>query len=104
MHIIFKNGGNPYITRTPARLISINCKYEVEQVESITLEAGGLRKNPPKTYSEKKDMLEEVAKEWQYNFASFNYDWLSLSMWGDFFESMGKRYGLLTVFRENGII
>jgi len=56
-----------------------------------------------KNYTEKKANLEDLAKEWQGQFASYNWSYGELAEIGDFFERNGKRYGLLREFKENGI-
>lgn len=54
-------------------------------------------------YQKNKARIEEEAREWQLDFSNHNYSWGELAEWGDYFYKMGKRYGLLTEFRENGI-
>lgn len=56
-----------------------------------------------KTYSERQAELVQEAIDWQI-YASENTMYMSeLAEWGDYFHKLGKRYGLLTEFRENGI-
>lgn len=55
------------------------------------------------TYKEQKQKARELAAQWQHDFANNNYDWLELANWGEHFTKLGKRYGLLKEFRENGI-
>lgn len=47
---------------------------------------------------------EREAIEWQHDFENHNYSWGELAEWDAYFEKLGRRYGLLTEFRENGII
>lgn len=56
-----------------------------------------------KTYQERKNNLEELAKDWQLNFAALPWSYGELAEIGDFFHRNGKRYGLLTEFKENCI-
>lgn len=56
-----------------------------------------------KNYTEKKASLEDLAKEWQGQFASYNWSYGELAEIGDFFERNGKKYGLLREFKENCI-
>ena len=56
-----------------------------------------------RTYREKQAYLEELAKDWQRDFESHNYFWSDLAEASDYFRKNGKKYGLLTVFRDNGI-
>ena len=58
-----------------------------------------------KSYQERKNNLEETAKEWQrsnYDFIDWSYS--ELAEIQSFFEANGKRYGLIKEFTENGII
>lgn len=56
-----------------------------------------------KTYAERKCNLEELAKDWQTNFAWLGWSYSELAEIGDFFYRNGKRYGLLREFKENCI-
>ena len=56
------------------------------------------------TYREKKDNAIELAKDYQYNFSSLSWSYGELVEINTFFETIGKRYGLLQEYRENGII
>ena len=56
------------------------------------------------TYKEQKEKARELAVQWQYDFANNNYNWEEISEFTDFFTKLGKRYGLLKEFRENGVI
>lgn len=44
------------------------------------------------------------AIEWQIDFELCNYAWSDLAYFCEYFTKLGKRYGLLREFRENGII
>lgn len=55
-------------------------------------------------YQELKNKARQDAIEWQINSANENPDYSELSLMGDHFYRLGKRYGLLKEFRENGII
>lgn len=58
-----------------------------------------------KTYQERKNNLEETAKEWQrsnYDFIDWSYGELATIQ--RFFEENARRYGLVETFRENAII
>ena len=54
-------------------------------------------------YQEQKEIVRNEAIEWQYDFCNHDYSWGELAYFEDYFYTMGKRYGLLTEFRENGI-
>lgn len=55
------------------------------------------------TYQKRKQELRNQAIEWQLDFENHNYSWMELGYWQSYFRTLGKRYGLLTEFRENGI-
>lgn len=54
-------------------------------------------------YYERKEEIRQQAIEWQLKCCSHNYSWGKLADWCDYFYKLGKRYGLLKEFRENGI-
>lgn len=56
------------------------------------------------SYAERKEEARNKAIDWQNDFENQNYSYGDLAEWGDYFYRLGKRYGLLTEFRENGII
>lgn len=57
-----------------------------------------------KSYKEMKDIARNQAIEWQATFAQQNYSYGELADWAEHFERLGRRFGLLAEFRENGII
>ena len=57
-----------------------------------------------KTYAEKKAEAQAMAIEWQHNFAEQDYTQFELGCYHNMFYQLGKRYGLLKEFKENGII
>ncbi len=54
-------------------------------------------------YQEQKEKARETAIEWQQNDSDFPYSYEGLAIIGEYFYKLGKRYGLLKEFRENGI-
>ena len=56
------------------------------------------------TYAENKDRARELAIEWQLDFDNHNYSWGELAYFQEYFERLGRRYGLIGEFKENGII
>lgn len=54
-------------------------------------------------YYEMKGKIRGEAMEWQNNFANNNYGYCDLAFFTEYFTKMGKRYGLLKEFHENGI-
>lgn len=56
------------------------------------------------TYQIAKERARNKAIEWQMDFNNHNYSYGELAYYGDYFERLAKRYGLVKEFRENGII
>lgn len=54
-------------------------------------------------YQKSKEQIRRAAIDWQNSFQSCVYSWDEVNEWQSKFEKLGKRYGLLTEFRENGI-
>lgn len=54
-------------------------------------------------YQIKKDKARQEAIDWQDQFADEDASYMDLMEAQDHFHSIGKRYGLLEEFRENGI-
>ena len=55
-------------------------------------------------YQAGKEAARAAAIEWQIDFNNHNYYWSELAAFAAYFEKIGRRYGLLTEFRQNGII
>lgn len=45
----------------------------------------------------------DIAITWQHEDSYYPYSWEGYAMVCDYFYKLGKRYGLLKEFRENGI-
>jgi hypothetical protein len=56
-----------------------------------------------KTYQQKKDAARQLAIDWQYEDGDYPYSYEGLAILCNFFHKLGKRFGLLREFRENGI-
>lgn len=56
------------------------------------------------TYQRRKAAAREKAVSWQLGFADRSDSYDDLVAAQTYFEALGRRYGLLTEFRENGII
>lgn len=56
------------------------------------------------TYKQAKQRARNKAVEWQLDFGKHTYSWGELAYWSNYFERLGRRYGLIGEFRENGII
>lgn len=55
------------------------------------------------TYQEMKEKVRNEAIDWQHDFSNHSYSWAEMADFCAHFERLGRRYGLLTEFRENGI-
>lgn len=108
-HFIFNDGSNPYITTTNTSLFKMISKYYIEQTSEQGFNIIGklqlLTIKPEKLsqYKRNQCILRNFAQQWQYDFHNFNYSYGELLNWQNFFEEMGKKYGLMREFRENGI-
>ena len=69
-----------------------------ENIEILVLSIKG------KTYTEKKASAESIAIDWSHNFMGLNWSYGELAEVYNFFEKVGKRYGLLKEFKENCIL
>lgn len=56
-----------------------------------------------KTYQEMKEKVRNEAIDWQNEWSDTNYSWAECIELHEYFTIMGKRYGLLREFHENGI-
>lgn len=54
-------------------------------------------------YEKRKAEVREEAIEWQSDVGNHCYSCWSLAIKQDYFRRLGKRYGLLREFKENGI-
>lgn len=55
-------------------------------------------------YKENKEKARQQAIEWQQDFEKQGYCWGDLIIYQQYFEDLGKKYGLLKEFKENGIV
>ena len=55
-------------------------------------------------YQNGKERAREKAKDWQLDLVNHSYAWSEMAEFAEYFTKIGKRYGLLKEFRENGII
>lgn len=54
-------------------------------------------------YQTGKEKARQIAIDWQIETSEQNYSYGELADYGEYFRKIGKRYGLLKEFRENGI-
>lgn len=55
-------------------------------------------------YQKAKGKAMDEAIMWQLDFNNHNYSYEELAYYGEYFERLARKYGLLKEFRENGII
>ena len=55
-------------------------------------------------YQKNKEEVRQFAIDWQADFSNQNYSYSGLVVFQDMFSRLGRRYGLLREFRENGLI
>lgn len=55
-------------------------------------------------YQKSKERARQSAIYWQHELSNGNYNWIECMRWIFYFQKLGKRYGLIKEFRENGII
>lgn len=55
------------------------------------------------TYQQRKEAARQEAIDWQLEDGDYPYSYGGLAIIGEYFYKLGKRFGLLREFRENGI-
>ena len=60
-------------------------------------------KNTKTTYATKKAIARQEAIDWQNDLFRDNRNYEDMQEAAEYFEKLGRRYGLLKEFRENGI-
>ena len=55
-------------------------------------------------YQQAKERARQKVVDWQLTFSDNVYYWSDLADFAAYFEKLGKRYGLVKEFKENGII
>ena len=55
-------------------------------------------------YTRAKENARQKAMDWQTDYYNNNYSYGELIAFAEYFTKLAKRYGLITEFRENGII
>ena len=59
---------------------------------------------PNTEYQRRKAQARQLAQEWQRDFGNTSHSYAELAADAAMFERLGRRYGLLQEFRENGIL
>jgi hypothetical protein len=101
----FNNGSNSYITKTNDELFRMLKKYYCEQISEHTFFINDSREwEQENSYQNNKMAAAAIVRDWQQDFSNMNYSIDDLRNWQEFFEEIGKKYGLLKEFRENVMI
>lgn len=106
----FKDGANPYgiYENKLERFFRMILAYDLEIMDNnhfMCCGKTGAYYRPYKkiSYLYKKDALREFAKQYSNIRGELVQSWEDVAWFGNFFETYGRRYGLLREFRENGI-
>lgn len=108
MNIIIKRDNGAFVVRDGKELFRVITSYSLEQVKETTFKVLGnvqvLSVKRLSEYGKHKFLLKDFATQWKYDFARFHTSYPDLLDYRDFFRKYGKRYGLLTEFKDLGII
>jgi len=103
VHFTYFDNSNPFIAITHSKFLDMICKYELRQDYTWGYYVVK-RKEPFKhSYYAMKEVIRDFAIQWQANFEKFDYSYMDLANYQDFFTKYGKKYGLLNEFHENAI-
>ena len=69
--------------------------YSLQKIKEIIM---------PNRYKTKKAAARQMAIDWQHSFNERSHSYEELAHAGTMFKKLGRRYGLLREFRENGIL
>ena len=101
----FMDGSNPYITKTEKELEKMLKKYFCTFLGDNSFYITGKREvNGKPARKDWKGVFQNAAQEWQADFSEGRYPWNYIAEWGEFFQYIGRKYGLLREYRENAII
>lgn len=121
LHIIFGNGSNPYVRfnmeertfRNELRkwkrnynIVSANWNdtiLTISVTQKSERELYEMKKARQEYYNRMKRRARNTAIYWQEKFSEKSMSYEELAKAQSHFKKLGKRYGLLTEFRENGI-
>lgn len=106
MHIGQHGGASPLIVNDTKPATPEQYKELFAELQGIgyNLATGKRLSRRPKSYEEEKAAARNEAIEWQYEVNKLSLSWWDTCHMADHFERLGRRYGLLREFRENGII
>ena len=106
MHIGQHGGASPLIVNdtTPATPGQYKELFAELQGIGYNLEVGHKVTKCPMSYKDKKAAVRDEAIEFSNDCGELGLSWWDVAHISDHFETLGRRYGLLREFRENGII
>jgi hypothetical protein len=90
-HIDYRNGWQP--TKKQFEIIKKYCNKLIKTINNKNIN----------NYQKRKEETRQQAIEWQQDFEKQGYCWGDLIIYQQYFEDLGKKYGLLKEFHENGI-
>ncbi len=105
----FSNCSNGYVGRSVGTLYRWLRGYDLAPVECVT--GGGWvlffkatpRRRRLRTYAEMQDAARNLAIDWQDAATEWHMSYATCAAWCELFTDLGRRYGLMREFRENGI-
>ena len=104
---LFHDDTPPLIARSYKQLFKIINKYYISEYsmfgDNCYMIEGLRQKRHDNRFKECRENIRDFAIEWQRSWQNANYSYYEVSVWEGFFNHYGKRYGLLTEFRENCI-
>lgn len=115
IHITFENGSNPYILSGNPEAIAKELSkwfkafgFEVERIDDTSLylrayEISYLSVHPLTDYEKNKATARELAYDYSCKVGESVQSWQVVSEFYAFFETLGKRFGLIREFQENAI-
>lgn len=107
----FSNCSNGYVGRSVGTLYKWLRGYDLAPVEDTTGNGRGWvlffkatpRRRRLRTYAEMQDAARNLAIDWQDAATEWRMSYAECAAWGDLFTDLGRRYGLMREFHENGI-
>ena len=103
----FDNGSNPYgvYDDRDDKFFKMILAWQPDMIDNNTFQCH--EPTPAyytsQNYNFKKNALRTFAIEYQSKASCISSSWEDVAWFSNFFEKYGRRYGLLTEFRENGI-
>lgn len=106
--IEFTDCSNDYISKNNDNFARMLWLYDLEPLRPVlhgqTIPDFRATQRPRRltAYADRKEALRDFAVDWSYMRGKYSESWSDVADWGDFFETYGRRYGLLSEFRSEG--